>query len=140
MPEGGRACASKLLTLEDHPTAIFAASDQMAYGVLAVAGEYGLRVPEDLSLIGFDDLPLSASTRPALTTVQQPFYEMGQRAIALLLSLLESPRPLSNGQYPGSVQNHASPALVKQSEPIRLQLATHLVVLLNLSLSQHWSK
>ena len=128
MPSGGRACAGKLLALEDRPTAIFAANDQMAYGVLAAAEESGLRVPEDLSLIGFDDIPLSAHTRPALTTVRQPFYEMGHRAIALLLSLLELPRPLSNGQYPGSVQTHASPAPVKQSEPIRLQLATDLVV------------
>src|SRR3989440_8946105 len=114
--------------LEDRPTAIFAASDQMAYGVLATAEEYGLRVPEDLSLIGFDDIPLSAHTRPALTSVRQPFYEMGQRAIALLLSLLESPRPLSNGRYPGSLQTYAFLPPVKQSEPIRLQLAADLVV------------
>ncbi len=128
MPSGGRTCASKLLALEDRPTAIFAASDQMAYGVLAEASEYGLQVPEDLSLIGFDDIPLSAHTRPALTTVRQPFYEMGQRAIALLLSLLGLPRPLSNGHYPGSVQTHASLWPIQQSEPTRLQLATKLVV------------
>ena len=144
MPSGGRTCASKLLALADRPTAIFAASDQMAYGVLAAAEEYGLQVPEDLSLIGFDDIPLSAHTRPALTTIRQPFYEMGQRAIALLLSLLGSPRPLSNGHYPGSVQALASLWPIKQSEPAdainavsadainavptRLQLATKLVV------------
>lgn len=128
MPSGGRTCASKLLALEDRPTAIFAANDQMAYGVLAEAAEYGLRVPEDLSVIGFDDIPLSAHTQPALTTVRQPFYEMGQRAIALLLSLLGSPCPPSNGHYPGSVQSHASLWPAEPHEPIRLQLATKLVV------------
>ena len=128
MPSGGRACAGKLLALEDRPTAIFAASDQMAYGALEAAEEYGLRVPEDLSLIGFDDIPLSAHTRPTLTSVRQPFYEMGQRAIALLLSLLESPRPPGNGRYPGSLQTYAFLPPVKQSEPIRLQLAADLVV------------
>ncbi len=128
MPSSGRACASKLLSLEDRPTAIFAASDQMAYGVLAAAEEYSLRVPEDLSVIGFDDIPLSAHTRPALTTVRQPFYEMGQQAVALLLSLLESPHLVSNGRYPGSVPTHSSFLSVKQNESVRLQLATKLVV------------
>jgi LacI family transcriptional regulator len=139
MPSSGHTCASQLLALEDRPTAIFAANDQMAYGVLAAAGEYGLRVPEDLSLIGFDDIPLSAHTQPALTTVRQPFYEMGQRAIALLLSLLESPRPVRNGRYPGSVQTLASPLLDNQGEPIHLQLPTDLVVRASCSTPQSLS-
>jgi LacI family transcriptional regulator len=128
MPLGGRSCASKLLAMEERPTAIFAANDLMAYGVLAAAEEYGLRVPEDLSLIGFDDIPLSAHTRPALTSVRQPFNSIGQRALELLLSLLESPHPVNHGWYPGSVQTYASFLSVNQSEPIRVQLATNLVV------------
>jgi LacI family transcriptional regulator len=128
MPLGGRSCASKLLAMEERPTAIFAANDLMAYGVLEAAEEYGLQVPEDLSLIGFDDIPLSAHTRPALTSVRQPFYSIGQRAIELLLSLLESPRPVNHGWYPGSVQSYASFSSVKQSDPIRIRLATNLVV------------
>jgi LacI family transcriptional regulator, galactose operon repressor len=128
MPLGGRNCASKLLAMEERPTAIFAANDLMAYGVLEAAEERGLRVPEDLSLIGFDDIPLSAHTRPALTTVRQPFYSIGQRAIELLLSLLESPRPVNHDWYPGSVQPYASFSPVGQSEPIRIRLATNLVV------------
>ena len=128
MPLGGRSCASKLLAMEERPTAIFAANDLMAYGVLEAAEEYGLQVPEDLSLIGFDDIPLSAHTRPALTTIRQPFYSIGQRAIELLLSLLESPRQVNHGWYPGSVQSYASFSSVKQSDPIRIRLATNLVV------------
>jgi LacI family transcriptional regulator len=128
MPLGGRSCASKLLAMEERPTAIFAANDLMAYGVLEAAEEYGLQVPEDLSLIGFDDIPLSAHTRPALTTIRQPFYSIGQRAIELLLSLLESPRPVNHGWYPGSVQSYASFSSVKQSDPTRIRLATNLVV------------
>jgi LacI family transcriptional regulator len=125
MPSGGRCCASKLLALEDRPTAIFAANDLMAYGVMDIAEEYGLRMPEDLSLIGFDDIPLSAHTRPTLSTVRQPFYGMGQRAIEMLLSLLESPRPVNHWWYPGSAQTYVSPA---SNEPMRLQLATNLVM------------
>ena len=128
MPQGGRCCASKLLSMEERPTAIFAANDLMAYGVLAAAQEYGLRVPEDLSLIGFDDIPLSAHTRPALTTVRQPFHSIGQRAIELLLSLLESPRPVNQDWYPDSLQTYASFSSVKPSEPTRIQLATNLVL------------
>jgi len=128
MPSGGQSCASKLLALEERPTAIFAANDLMAFGVLAAVEQSGLRVPEDLSLVGFDGIPLSTHMRPALTTVQQPFYEMGQRAIELILSLLESPRPVNHRWYPGSVQTYASFPPVKQSEPMRIQLVTNLVV------------
>src|SRR5258708_12929970 len=104
MQLGGRNCASKPLAMEERPTAIFAANDLMAYGVLEAAEERGLRVPEDLSLVGFDDIPLSAHTRPALTTVRQPFYSIGQRAIKLLFSLLASPRPVTQHLFPASVQ------------------------------------
>src|SRR5579883_888546 len=77
----GRACVKALLELDEPPTAIFAANDEMAYGVLDVAKMRGLRIPEDLSVIGFDDIAPSASTHPALTTIHQPFREMGQCAV-----------------------------------------------------------
>ncbi|HLH63200.1 MAG TPA: LacI family DNA-binding transcriptional regulator [Ktedonobacteraceae bacterium] len=128
MPESGRACARKLFALDDPPTAIFAASDQMAYGVLETAEESGLRVPEDLSLIGFDDIAPSAHMRPALTTVRQPFYEMGQRAVALLLSLLETPRPPSSRKYPGTAQPPVVALLDRPGETLHFQLTTYLVV------------
>ena len=128
MPQGGRSCAAKLLAMEDRPTAIFAANDLMAYGVLSATEEKGLRVPEDLSLIGFDDIPLSAHTRPALTTVRQPFNSIGRHAIELLLSLLESPDPVNHDWYPGSVQGYASFLPARQNEPVRIQLATNLIL------------
>jgi LacI family transcriptional regulator len=90
LPPSGRACASQLFELppEKRPTAIFAASDQMAYGVLAAAEEHELMIPRDVALVSFDDDHPSAYTRPPLTTVRQPYFAMGQQAVALLFSLL----------------------------------------------------
>jgi len=71
-------------------TAIFSANDQMALGVLHVAHELGLRVPEDLAVVGFDDIPEAAFFWPPLTTVRQDFAELGQRCIARLVAQIES--------------------------------------------------
>jgi DNA-binding LacI/PurR family transcriptional regulator len=70
------------------PTAVFAANDQMALGLLRALHEAGLRVPEDVSVVGFDDLPESGYFSPPLTTVRQDFQELGKRAMALLLRVL----------------------------------------------------
>lgn len=67
------------------PTAIFCASDAMAFGCMETLAERGIRVPEDLSIVGFDDTLMARTTTPRLTTVRQPFYEMGRRAVELLL-------------------------------------------------------
>ena len=86
--------AADLLTLPEPPTAIFAANDLSALGVLAIAAQRGLRVPDDLSVIGFDDVPEAASSTPPLTTVRQPIQEMGAAGIDLLVALMsgqESP-------------------------------------------------
>lgn len=77
-----------LLQFSPRPTAIFAANDLVALGVLAAMRELGLRCPEDVSLTGFDDLELASFTNPALTTVAQPAYQMGVRAAALLFERL----------------------------------------------------
>src|SRR4029079_842184 len=71
----GVAAANVLLDLPDRPTAIFAANDNMAAGVLQVAHERGLTVPGDLSVVGFDDADLATILSPALTTVRQPLHE-----------------------------------------------------------------
>jgi DNA-binding LacI/PurR family transcriptional regulator len=73
---------------ESRPTAVFAANDQMALGLLRALHEAGLRVPEDVSLVGFDDLPESGFFTPPLTTVRQDFRELGRRAMALVLRVL----------------------------------------------------
>lgn len=87
--ESGMAAARRLLSLP--VTAIFAASDVMAVGALKVIRETDLRVPRDVALVGFDDIPIAAALQPALTTVRQPIEQMGSMAASLLLSLLESP-------------------------------------------------
>jgi LacI family transcriptional regulator len=87
--EGGLEAAKKLLTAPDGDggriTALIALNDLMAAGTLAAAKELGRRVPEDLSVIGFDDVPFAADLSPALTTVRLPLREMGERAMKLLL-------------------------------------------------------
>jgi LacI family transcriptional regulator len=80
--------AYELLTLPDRPTAIFAANDLTALRTLDVARSLGLRVPEDLSIVGFDNVPESALSTPQLTTVAQPLHQMGEAAMRTLLALL----------------------------------------------------
>lgn len=78
--DSGRAAGMELLTLRERPTAIFAANDGMAIGVMALAHEQGLRVPADLSVAGIDDISLASSIWPTLTTVRQPVIAMGAAA------------------------------------------------------------
>ncbi len=87
-PEVSARAAHDLLTGPDRPTAVFAANDLSAIATVAAAGELGLSVPEDLSVVGFDNVPESALCTPPLTTVDQPIREMGHRAISLLVSLI----------------------------------------------------
>lgn len=84
--------AHALLDLADAPTAVFAANDLSAIEMIRVAAERGLRVPEDLSVIGFDDIPDAASHVPQLSTVRQPLTEMGAAAVRVLLSMLQGGR------------------------------------------------
>jgi len=87
--EAGHAAAVDLLGHPQPPTAIFCFSDQMALGVLAACREQGIRVPEDLSVVGFDDLASSRYLSPPLTTIRQPMREIGARAVNLLLAIIE---------------------------------------------------
>jgi LacI family transcriptional regulator len=75
-----------LLNLADPPTAIFTANDQSAFGAIAAIREAGLRVPDDISVIGFDDIPMSEQFHPALTTIRQPFQQMARSAVNTLLA------------------------------------------------------
>ena len=87
--EGGFGRGSELLDLADPPTAIFAGSDQQAFGVYEAARQHGLRVPQDLSVVGFDDLPVARWVSPPLTTVRQPLAEMGLAAAQMLGELID---------------------------------------------------
>src|SRR5215471_9271555 len=104
--EPGRKAAEQLLDLPERPTAIFAFNDNIAVGAIQAARGRGLRVPEDLSVVGFDDVELATVVTPALTTVRQPLAEMGRTAVSLLNRLLERQR----------------------FETLHLELATRLVV------------
>jgi len=90
--EGGRTAAGHLLDLPEPPTAIFAFNDNIAIGTLQAARARRLRVPEDLSVVGFDDVEHATIVTPALTTVRQPLAEMGRTGVSLLNRLLEKQR------------------------------------------------
>jgi LacI family transcriptional regulator len=90
--EGGYAAGGALLDLTEPPTAIFASNDNMAVGVLLAARERGLRVPADLSIVGFDDSEKASIVTPQLTTVRQPLEELGRTAVSLLMRLLDRQR------------------------------------------------
>jgi LacI family transcriptional regulator len=91
IPSGAELTA-RLLDLPEPPTAVFAFNDNMAIGALRAARARGIRVPEELSVVGFDDLEEAEIVTPALTTVRQPLAEMGRIAVSLLLRLLEGQR------------------------------------------------
>lgn len=107
------------LPYEQRPTAIFASSDLMAYGIITAAKECRLRIPDDISLIGFDDISSSALVRPALTTVRQPFYEMGRQGIEVLLATLHATQ---------TAQWLSAPAAQDDADYTRIELETRLVV------------
>jgi LacI family transcriptional regulator len=104
--DGGRAAASTLLDMSNPPTAIFAFNDLLAIGAMQTALARNLRIPEDLSIVGFDDTDEAELVRPALTTVRQPLAEMGRMGVSLLTRMLE---------------NH-------QLEVVHIELATQLIV------------
>jgi LacI family transcriptional regulator len=87
----GVAGANVLLDLPEPPTAIFASNDVMAMGAMDVIRHRGLRIPDDISIVGFDNIPQAAMVYPPLTTVQQPLEQMGRVATQVLLAMLKNP-------------------------------------------------
>ena len=104
--ESGYEAMHKLLESSSIPTAVFAANDLDAIGAMKAAKEKGLKIPEDISFIGFDDIQLASYTEPTLTTVRQPIYEMGTTAISLLVRLIEG----------------------EEKEPLKVELPTRLII------------
>ena len=131
-PESGRQCATRLFSRDRHdwPTAIFVANDQMAYGVLEVAEQQNIHIPEEITIVGFDDNTFSALVRPALTTIRQPFFEMGQKAIEILITMIDQNHSVEKGLQKRSTRQGAErPFEDKQgSTSLRSQIPTHLVV------------
>jgi len=86
---GGQQATQQLLALAKPPTAIFAMNDRMAMGAIRAIHNTGLRVPDDIAVVGFDDIPAAVDFNPAITSAQQPSKEMGQAAAQLLFKLIE---------------------------------------------------
>jgi len=104
---GGYRGACAMLDSKDPPTAIFAGSDLQAYGVYQAARERGVRIPEDLSVIGFDNVPMCEWMAPKLTTISQPLEEMARQGVRMVMAMA----------YQG-----------ERPTPTKLELATELVV------------
>jgi len=83
--KSGITCAENLLNLAERPTAIFASNDDMAAATISMAQKHGLIVPDDLSVVGFDDVPLASSIWPELTTIRQPIMAMAEKAAEFLM-------------------------------------------------------
>jgi LacI family transcriptional regulator len=93
--------ANTFLNLSSPPTAIFASNDVMAMGAIEAVRVHGLRIPEDMSILGFDDIPQVANLHPRLTTVRQPLEQMGRVAVQMLLDILKDPqKPASRIELP----------------------------------------
>jgi LacI family transcriptional regulator len=89
--EGGYRAAQQLLSLNDQPTAIFACNDIMAIGAIAAIQDSGLGVPADISIIGYDNIPMASYYNPRLTTIAQPAYDLGLIAVERLLERIGKP-------------------------------------------------
>jgi LacI family transcriptional regulator len=89
---GGYQAMKRLLPF--HPDAVFAASDAMALAAMRAIQEAGLRIPEDIAVIGFDDIPPAATSSPPLTTIRQPIQQTGKLVAEMLIDMIEKPDPL----------------------------------------------
>ena len=102
--ESGAAAARRLLAFADPPTAVFAVTDMVALGTAEVARQMGFRIPEDLAIVGYNDIPLASRMNPGLTTMHVPIHEFGSAAARLLLDQIESEEPnlAAHPVHPGS--------------------------------------
>jgi LacI family transcriptional regulator/LacI family repressor for deo operon, udp, cdd, tsx, nupC, and nupG len=90
--ESGRSMAEALLNLPHPPTALFSGNNLMTLGALEAIHVHGRRIPEDISVVGYDDVPWALALNPPLTAVSQPGYEMGRRAVELLFQRIREPK------------------------------------------------
>jgi DNA-binding LacI/PurR family transcriptional regulator len=114
-PEGGTEAMNTLLRSHEPPTAVFCYNDMTAIGALKAIRACGLTVPGDISLAGFDDLPLASYMEPPLTTVRQPKHEMGRLAMQVLLKLMAGEEADQNVRVTGKVIVRQSTAPPKET-------------------------
>ncbi|WP_213623538.1 LacI family DNA-binding transcriptional regulator [Paenibacillus sp. J53TS2] len=98
--ESGSRAMEELLKADERPTAVFAAGDNLAVGAMMAMKRHGLRVPEDISLVGFDDIEMAKFLSPALTTVRQNTYVLGSRAADMLIYSIEGGEDVQKGVIP----------------------------------------
>lgn len=96
LPETGRVAMEHLLSLPERPTAVFAASDVVAFGAMSAIHAAGLQIPDDVAVVGFDDIFLAAQACPPLTTIRVPAYGLGWTAAEVLISLIEGEEEVSS--------------------------------------------
>ena len=109
--QSGLEAAKRLLNLRERPSAIFAASDRVAFGVMEAARAAGLRLPEDLSIVGYDDIEAAALADPPLTTIRPPLQRLAEAAVQELIARIEnSPQQHSCIELPSQVMIRASTA------------------------------
>jgi DNA-binding LacI/PurR family transcriptional regulator len=101
--DGGIVAMQTLLSLKPKPTAVFCYNDMSALGALRTIYDYGLGVPQDISLVGFDDLPIASYTYPRLTTIRQPKEQMGRMAMESLLKILAGTASKTNILFEGEL-------------------------------------
>ena len=95
LPETGRSAMEELLALPERPTAVFVASDVVAIGVMGAIQSSGLTIPDDMAVVGFDDIFLAAHTQPPLTTIRVPAYGLGWTSAEVLVALIEGEEEVS---------------------------------------------
>jgi LacI family transcriptional regulator len=105
----GYTAAKELLSITRPPSAIFASNDVSAFGVMEAVRDFGKRIPDDVSIIGFDDIPQASQVNPPLTTVRQPLEKMGREAARMLLAYLRDPEaPMQRVELPTELILRAS--------------------------------
>ena len=113
-PQGGIAAMECLLGLPEPPTAVFCYNDATALGAMRAARATGLRIPEDLSVVGFDNIDLAPFFEPPLTTVAQPIRQMGERAVEMVVELLEGGTSIKGSILPSRLIVRQSTSQLRQ--------------------------
>ncbi len=104
----GEEAMNRILKNDDLPTAVFCANDEMAFGALNAMHSKGLQIPKDISIMGFDDVPVASLTSPPLTTIKHPVDEIARAATAALINYIEDGTPITSRTFLGSLVERSS--------------------------------